>query len=292
MTTNYAIRHRLEFRYGAPVSGSVTTLQVSPARNRLQVLHAISIDTRPSGAIFEFRGPFGNRGHFFDRHRRHRKLTIRVRSRVEVAPPKPLPARLAPDSWEAMRSDIGTPEHWLMLQPSRFVRTSPSLARFVSANRIGRGKDLLSDIRRLRSTLYGVFRYAPGSTVADSPIEHILETGRGVCQDYAHVMASILRNWGVPTRYVSGYLGPNDHDDSPGQSHAWVESWLPGFGWRGFDPANDCDCDERHVKVAVGRDYADVPPVRGTFRGNADSTLTTRVSVTREGPAPVAPSNP
>lgn len=289
MRANYAIRHSLEYRYGAPVSGSVTTLLVSPARNRLQVLHAISIDTRPSGAVFGFRGPFGNRGHFFDRHQRHRKLTIRVRSRVEVAPPNRLPERLAPDSWKAMRSDIGTPDHWLMLQPSRFVRTSPSLARFVSANGIDRGQDLLSDIRRLRSTLFGVFRYVPGSTVADSPIELILETGRGVCQDYAHVMASILRDWGVPTRYVSGYLGTDGRDDAPGQSHAWVESWLPGFGWRGFDPANDCDCDERHVKVAVGRDYADVPPVRGTFRGNTDSTLTTRVSVTREEPPPAVP---
>ena len=289
MTAHYLVRHDMEFRYDAPVGRSVTTLHVSPVRNRRQVLQDISIHTDPPGAVFEFRGPFGNRGHFFDRHGGHRKLTIRVRSSVEVAPPAPLPAQLAPDSWEAMRNESATPDHWLMLQESRFVRMSPSLARFVSRNRIDRGADLLTSIRQLRSTLYRVFKYAPGSTVVDSPIEHILETGQGVCQDYAHVMASILRSWGVPTRYASGYLGPDGHGDSHSQSHAWVESWLPGIGWRGFDPANDCDCDERHIRVAVGRDYGDVPPVRGTFRGNADSTLYTEVSVTREEPDPTDP---
>ncbi|MXX55908.1 MAG: transglutaminase family protein [Gemmatimonadetes bacterium] len=286
MTAHFLIRHNLQFRYDAPVGGSVTTLHVSPVRGRRQVLHDISIRTDPPGAIFEFTGPFGNRGHFFDRHGRHRRLAIRVRSSVEVAPPAPLPAELAPDSWEALRKDVATPDHWLMLQPSRFVRMSPSLARFVSRNRIGQAADLLTTIRQLRSTLYSAFEYAPGSTVVDSPIEHILEAGRGVCQDYAHVMASILRSWGVPTRYASGYLGPDGNDDQHSQSHAWVEPWLPGFGWRGFDPANDCDCDERHIRVAVGRDYADVPPVRGTFRGNANSTLQTEVSVTRQEPDP------
>ncbi len=286
MTAHFLIRHNLQFRYDAPVGGSVTTLHVSPVRSRRQLLHDLSVRTDPPGAIFEFTGPFGNRGHFFDRHGRHRRLTIRVRSSVEVAPPATLPAQLAPDSWEALRKDIATPDRWLMLQPSRFVRMSPSLAGFVSRNRIGQAADLLTSIRQLRSTLHSAFEYAPGSTVVDSPIEHVLEAGRGVCQDYAHVMASILRSWGVPTRYASGYLGPDGNDDQHSQSHAWVESWLPGFGWRGFDPANDCDCDERHIRVAVGRDYADVPPVRGTFRGDADSTLQTEVSVTRQEPNP------
>ncbi len=289
MTAHYLVRHRLEFRYSAPVGGSVTTLHVSPERNRRQVLHDLSIRTDPPGAVFEFRGAFGSRGHFFDRHGRHRKLAIRVASRVEVAPPAPLPPQLAPDAWQAMRSGSASPDHWLMLQDSRFARMSPSLARFMSSNRIEKGADPLASIRGLGSTLHRVFKYAPGSTVVDSPIEHILETGRGVCQDYAHVMTAILRSWGVPTRYASGYLAPDGHDNAHNQSHAWVEAWLPGIGWRGFDPANDCDCDERHIRVAVGRDYADVPPVRGTFHGDADSTLHTEVAVTREQPAAADP---
>jgi transglutaminase-like putative cysteine protease len=283
VTARYLIRHELEFHYDAPVHGSVMTLFMSPVRDRRQQLRDFSIETDPGGAVFEFRGPFGNRGHFFDRPGSHRDFRIVARSSVEVTAPDVLADRLGPDSWEAMRSGIRTPELWLMLQPSRFGQpSSPALERFLSARGIQRGSDLLETVRALRSTLYRVLEHSPGSTAVDSPIDHILKTGRGVCQDYAHVMISILRRWGIPARYVSGYLGPNGHVTSTNESHAWVECWLPGLGWTGFDPANDCDCDERHVRAAVGRDYADVPPVRGVFRGSADSTLTTRVEVARQ----------
>ena len=284
MTARFLIRHELEFHYDAPVHGSVMTLFVSPVRDRRQQLHDFSIETNPAGAVFDFRGPFGNRGHFFDRPGGHHDLAIVVRSSVEVTAPDPLPERLGHDSWEAMRSGIRTPELWLMLQPSRFGQpSSAALERFLSSHGIQMGSDVLESVRALRSTLYRVFEYSPGSTTVDSPIDQILETGRGVCQDYAHVMISVLRSWGVPARYVSGYLGPDGHLSSTNESHAWVECWLPGLGWSGFDPANDCDCDERHVRAAAGRDYADVPPVRGVFRGAAESTLSTRVEVVRQG---------
>lgn len=285
MNAHYDVRHDLEFRYGAPVEGSVMTLFVCPIEDRRQSLRDISIETDPGGITFEFDGPFGSRGHFFDRHASHRSLLIRVRSRVEVKQSASLPARLDPGGWEALYAATGAPELSLMLQPSRFARMSPLLARFMEAHGIKAGRDPLASIRDLRATLFRVFEYAPGSTAADSPIEHVLETGRGVCQDYAHVMASIARSWGIPARYVSGYLGPDRDNQSPGESHAWVECWLPGLGWSGFDPANDCDCDDRHVRVAIGRDYADVPPVRGTFLGTATSSLTAHVVVTRGTPA-------
>ncbi len=257
------------------------TLFVSPMQDRRQSLRDLSIETDPGGATLEFDGPFGSRGHFFDRHACHRSLLVRIRSRVEVNRSDSLPPRLDSGGWEALYAAAGVPELSLMLQSSRFARMSPLLARFAVDHGIRPGADPLESIRDLRSTLFRVFEYAPGSTAADSPIEDVLETGRGVCQDYAHVMASIARNWGIPTRYVSGYLGPDRDDPSPGESHAWVECWLPGLGWSGFDPANDCDCDDRHLRVAVGRDYADVPPVRGTFLGTATSSLTASVVVTR-----------
>ena len=140
-----------------------------------------------------------------------------------------------------MRSGIRRPELWLMLQPSRFGQPSAeALGRFLSTHGIKMERDPLESVRNLRSALYRLFEYAPGSTTVDSPIDQILETGRGVCQDYAHVMISVLRSWGVPARYVSGYLGPDGHLSSTNESHAWVECWLPGLGWSGFDPANDC----------------------------------------------------
>ena len=284
MTARFLIRHELEFHYDAPVHGAVMTLFVSPVRDRRQQLHDFSIETDPGGAVFDFRGPFGNRGHFFDRPGGHHDLRILVRSNVEVTAPNAPPVRLGHDSWEAMRSGIRRPELWLMLQPSRFGQPSAeALGRFLSTHGIKMERDPLESVRNLRSALYRLFEYAPGSTTVDSPIDQILETGRGVCQDYAHVMITIARAWGVPSRYVSGYLHAADPPDQPTHAeagHAWVECRLPGLGWVAFDPTNPGLPRERYVRVAVGRDYGDVSPARGIFRGWAGAELTVEVTLT------------
>jgi len=156
------------------------------------------------------------------------------------------------------------------------------LKRFMDEFGIEKGSTPLNSIRDLKAALRAAFVYAPGSTSAQSPIDHILESGRGVCQDYTHVMISILRSWGIPSRYVSGYLGSDSNAVGHNESHAWVECWLPDAGWFGVDPVNDDDCDERHIRVAIGRDYGDVPPVRGVFTGALNSKLTTHVEVVRQ----------
>ncbi|HKU64037.1 MAG TPA: transglutaminase family protein, partial [Rhizomicrobium sp.] len=101
------------------------------------------------------------------------------------------------------------------------------------------------------------------------------------CQDFAHIMTAIARVWGVPCRYVSGYLyHKGSHDRSAANAtHAWVEAYLPSMGWIGFDPTNNIMAGERHIRAAVGRDYADVPPTRGTYKGGADSELSIAVSL-------------
>ena len=283
MTTETRVEHELAYRYEPAARGSVTVLFVRPREDGRQRVREFTLATDPAGPVSEFLDGFGNRGHFLTRHQPHRELRIVARSRVAVE----RAGRAADASDSPPASEPGTPprtpELALMVEPSRFVRPfSPALARFIGIHRIRRGDDLLHSLRALASTLYRVFDYAPGATAADSPIDLILETGRGVCQDYAHVMASIARRWSVPARYVSGYLAPNsDGADAGGESHAWVECWIPRLGWVGFDPANDCGCDDRHVRVAAGRDYADVPPSRGVFHGNAVCTLATRVTVVR-----------
>ena len=115
----------------------------------------------------------------------------------------------------------------------------------------------------------------------NSPIEVALEQRRGVCQDFAHIMTAIARHWGIPCRYVSGYLyhkGSRDRSAADA-THAWVEAYLPSLGWVGFDPTNNIMAGERHIRAAVGRDYADVPPTRGTYKGGADSELSIAVSL-------------
>ena len=286
MIASYGIEHSIEFAYSNSVGGSVMTLYLCPRQDRRQVLRGFSIETDPPGAVFRFHGPLGNLGHYFDRPGRHRRLSILARSAVEVGPIPEAPSRLAADAWAALGRAAGEPELRLMLLPSRFVRPSPVLDAFIAERGLEPGEDPLAGALELRRRLHASFDYIPGTTAVDSPIERIIETRKGVCQDYAHVMASILRGWGIPTRYVSGYLGPERAEPggfANGESHAWVESWFPGAGWLGFDPTNDIQCDERHVRVAVGRDYADVPPTRGVFRGAAESTLRTRVRIQRNG---------
>ena len=156
------------------------------------------------------------------------------------------------------------------------------MAAFVRRLDIRPLDDPLSSLRRLTDTLHRSFTYSPGSTSVISPIDHILETGRGVCQDYAHVIIAIARSWGIPTRYVSGYLhvsGAQGEQVPETATHAWAECRLPGLGWIGFDPTNRTLADQRHVRVAVGRDYQDVTPTRGVFRGAGHSRLRVNVRI-------------
>jgi transglutaminase-like putative cysteine protease len=123
----------------------------------------------------------------------------------------------------------------------------------------------------------------------DSPIDEALATREGVCQDFAHIMIALVRGLGIPCRYVSGYLHHREQDSdrsTPDATHAWVEAFLPHLGWVGFDPTNDLIAQDRHIRTALGRDYADVPPTKGIFRGRANSDLYVAVHVTASTQAP------
>ena len=149
-------------------------------------------------------------------------------------------------------------------------------------NGIKRGSDPLESLFELSETLFKTLVYQPGITDVSSTVDHIIETGKGVCQDYAHVMIAIARSWGIPSRYVSGYMHVTGlaYEQVPEtQTHAWVECLLPDLGWIGFDPTNNALADERHVRIAVGRDYLDVSPTRGVIINGGPSRLTAVVKM-------------
>ena len=185
-------------------------------------------------------------------HRQHQELAVNARSTVEVAPEPRLPDRLDDSSWEQLAAWRDMPEYWDYTRPSRFARPSPALAEFAAQHNItAPAMDPLTSLLGLSRTLFGAFRFAAGNTSATSPIEHILKTGQGVCQDYSHVMIVVAREWGVPARYVSGYLydaDPNGQSLSASAMHAWVECRLPDIGWVGFDPTNDRLAGSDHVR--------------------------------------------
>ena len=232
------------------------------------------------------RTPSDNRGcHLFNVHRLHRSTEVHTRVQVESAGDRQLPERLGAGAWEALTAAVDPVALWQFLQPSHYVRFNSMLEEFTAANGIRRGDDPLVSLLQTCSTLHRVFQYEPGSTAVDSPMEHILETGQGVCQDYTHVMLAIGRSWGIPSRYVSGYIhreGAAGEQSLAGASHAWGEFFLPDLGWVGIDPTNDTVADHRFIAVAVGRDYADASPTRGTVLGGGESTLDVKVTVVSE----------
>jgi hypothetical protein len=196
----------------------------------------------------------------------------------------PLPVKVDPGAWAHLRSDEVRSRYYDMMRPSTFVDGSGHLEIFMrERDLLVLPPDPLTGLRILNKEIYGAFDYVPGFTAADSPIDAALEHRKGVCQDFAHIMLAVARHWGVPSRYVSGYLARTEQDTQirsvPDASHAWVECYLPEQGWVGFDPTNDMLANERHVVVAYGRDYADVPPTRGVLKGDADSVLEVDVHV-------------
>jgi transglutaminase-like putative cysteine protease len=147
---------------------------------------------------------------------------------------------------------------------------------------VTRRDDPLMVVHELNQRLFDYFEYVPRSTRVDSPIDEAIVSSKGVCQDFAHTMIALLRHVGIPARYVSGYLyrSREDHDRStPDATHAWVDVLMPHLGWVGFDPTNNLVAHHRHIRTAVGRDYADVPPTHGIFRGATDSELYVAVHV-------------
>jgi len=134
----------------------------------------------------------------------------------------------------------------------------------------------------LNSKLFHSFKYSPNTTQAHSLISEILSSKKGVCQDYTHVMIAIARSWGIACRYVSGYLYYDKDDDFKSisdQSHAWCECYLPSKGWVGFDPTNNVIAGDRHIKLALGRDYKDITPHRGFFKGSQTKDMKVKVSI-------------
>ena len=289
----YTVYHLTHFRYDAPVSESVMEVRMQPRTETVQRCLRFELSTTPRARVFAYQEPEGNVVHHFDVPARHRELTIVAESVVEFVADISVPASVDPGVWHLLADEGVRERFYELLEPSHFARPTAALEAFGRELGLSHEGDPLSFLRRLNDLMYDAFEYAPRSTRVDSPIDEAIEARRGVCQDFAHVMIALVRGAGIPCRYVSGYLFHSHGGDErsvDGASHAWVEAWLPSLGWVGFDPTNRTMTSDRHIRVAVGRDYHDVPPNRGAFKGNARSELgvAVRVQITD---APIEPSD-
>jgi transglutaminase-like putative cysteine protease len=288
------VRHVTRYQYDQPVRESVMEVWMQPQKRAAQRLISFELDLDPPAQLFSYADTFGNAVYHFDIPQPHDSLSIVARSAVETQEPTALPEALDRGEWDRLRSDFVRGEHFDFLHAHGFAGPSEGLAAFVAEKNLPelRARDPLSAVRELSRTIYESFAYEAGVTRADSPIDDVLRARKGVCQDFAHVMIAICRDWGLPARYVSGYLFTDrksgDRSD-PDATHAWVEVFLPSLRWVGFDPTNNILAGERHIACAIGRDYSDVPPSRGVYKGEAESELAVGVTVRRARAAVAEP---
>lgn len=290
----YTIRHVTRFHYSAPIAESITEVRMQPRATETQHCTHFRLTTRPSTHAQAFEDYLGNMIHQFNIPGIHSDLTITVESQVQIQPKPIVPLAMANEDWQRIDTLAQNLDYWEMLFPSDTTMRTPLLDELAAEIDLQRRDDPLTTLRQLNSAIYSTFAYDGKSTRVDSPIDEPLAARSGVCQDFTHIMLALVRNYlRIPCRYVSGYLYHQRADRSVASAtHAWLEVLLPDLGWVGFDPTNNVLAGDRHIVIGIGRDYFDVPPTRGTFRGNASSELSVSVRVRQaEEPLPEDEAN-
>ena len=283
----YRIVHITEYSYRALVSTSHHELHLMPRSSPDQRARSEELEVTPAPAMRRDRGDaFGNRCTHLEIWEPHRSLTIVSRLEVEVGAAAP-PSPAADSPWEEVRDGARRPRDRAWLEAAGFVFASPYVptceaAADYAAPSFPAGRPMLEATAELTARIHADFAYDQTATTVTTPVEEVLRRRRGVCQDFAHLEIACLRALGLPARYVSGYLATVPPPGRPrlvgaDASHAWVAVFSPAAGWVALDPTNDLLVDDRHVTVAVGRDFGDVTPVRGVIMGGGEHDL--RVSV-------------
>jgi transglutaminase-like putative cysteine protease len=262
------IHHTTRFEYQMPAYDSHNEVRMRPLEGPRQRCVEFELEVTPRTSAFEYDDYYGNRVHAFSIHQQHPALIVTAKSLVECTKGGQQPAKPMAFGEFLLEDHARNRLEYDFLNASRHIPFSEPMRKFFWLARPDPSEDVATYANRVVAFIRDQFVYEPGMTKVQSTAEEILTVGGGVCQDFAHLTIGVLRLAGIPCRYVSGYLAQeaNTSVASIGTqaSHAWLEAQLPGLGWTGFDPTNGCVVDERHIRVAIGRDYSDVPPMRGT----------------------------
>jgi transglutaminase-like putative cysteine protease len=260
----FQITHVKRFTYEKPTYDSHNELRMRPWNRAGQRCIAFNLSVDQSAAILAYNDFFGNHAHSLSVSRPHDSLTIVARSVVENSPTPANEYHQVPFSVYLSDDELRAKMYYEFVSPSRYIPFSDRLRKFFWMAAQPRGsEEVAAYVMRIVTLVLDQFEYETGTTHVHSSLDDILKSGGGVCQDFAHLTIGILRLAGVPARYVSGYLAPVSSQRQGANvgaqaSHAWLEAMLPGSGWTGFDPTHRCRMYERHLGVAIGRDY--VPP--------------------------------
>lgn len=267
------IQHETKLSYSEPVSETVFEVRMAPPSDEDQTNLGYHLRIQPSAPVTIYRDGFGNRIELFNILNPYRELIINASSivRVHRRPPESRLAQGEPDADSGNLSSVDTAE---FLQPSPLVKPCRELDDFVRSIPRTAGP-VLDTIQSLAQAVQSRLTYEKKVTSARTPVGEALRLGRGVCQDFAHLFLGGCRGLGLPARYVSGYV----HQPGEVATHAWCQVWLSDAGWIDVDPTHGNFANNDYVTIAIGRDYSDVAPNRGVWKGQADETIRVMVKV-------------
>lgn len=292
--TRYQIVHKTHYEYARPVSSSYQHLHLTPRSFAKQNVISSDLHIEPAPTSNQTRQDyFGNPVTDVVIRSRHDSLEIISRALLDVNADENILLDLSPP-WEAVAGAVGDPRSSEAWDAARFCFPSPHVdpreALAYAEPSLSPGTPFLRSVEHITARIYEEFTYKGGVTDVQTPVEEVLQSRAGVCQDFAHLAIASVRAFGLPARYVSGYLLTRPPQGQPrltgaDASHAWISVWCPEFGWIDFDPTNNLRPRDEHITLGWGRDYSDVSPTRGFIHGGGSQQLEVSVDVT---PVPLA----
>lgn len=288
-----SISHVTQYQYAEAVTDSVNEIRLTPSTNERQSCYQQAISIEPNASLFTYEDYFGNRVHAFSVNSPHKRLTIRTNMTVvtkEAPSPEErafyLSKRSPEQGWKWLLTEDTNNRFTEFLLTTEYTAVTSEVEQFVyelKGNEDAPQVSVLDWLSALSSKIRTEFIYDPDATDVKTRTSEMFERKRGVCQDFAHLMIAGCRAINIPARYVSGYHFVGDLQggsaDFEQASHAWVEAFVPGLGWCSFDPTNMDPVGERYVKLGHGRDYKDIVPVKGVYRGTGEQILHVTVDV-------------
>ncbi|KRE45859.1 transglutaminase family protein [Paenibacillus sp. Soil522] len=288
-----SISHVTQYEYADTVTDSVNEIRLTPSTNERQSCYQQAIAIEPNASLFSYEDYFGNRVHAFSVNGPHKRLTIRT-SMTVVTKQAPSPEERAQylskrppeQAWNWLRTEEAANRFTEFLLTTEYTAVTTEVEQFtreISEFYESGQASVLDWLSALSTKIRAEFIYDPEATDVKTKTSDMFLSKRGVCQDFAHLMIASCRAIGIPARYVSGYHFVGDLQggsaDFEQASHAWVEAFVPGLGWCSFDPTNVDPVGERYVKLGHGRDYKDIVPVKGVYRGTGEQVLHVTVDV-------------
>jgi transglutaminase-like putative cysteine protease len=277
----FKIQHITTYEYDRLIQESMNEIKIFPILSSDQEVLKQELIITGNPEVLYFYDYWDNKTGNFNLFPPHRELIIDSRLVVRTTRSSDLTINFI-SVFDEMWNEVNGNLKMVELSRPDFIR-SQSQINEITQLVYSSDHSVAITIKNCCDYIFTHFNYIKGITTVETTIDEILEKNAGVCQDFAHIMLQVLRTLNIPSRYVSGYICPNKSGlRGEGATHAWVEAWVPRFGWAGIDPTNNVWVTNTHVKLATGRNFADCSPVKGSFRGPANQHLTVFVSVDYE----------